>query len=548
MLRRLSLLLTLAYAASTTRAHFPFVVPDPGATTAQMIFSETLVPEAEVDVNRIADARLHLRAADGKDVPLKLSKGEHLYTLDTPGKGTRVIRGVVDLGVMQFGKSPTNHLVYHPKTILGDAFDPKTVGQGDAPVEIVPVKAANGFKLRVVAKGDSVGKKAIRVITPDGTQDDYDLDADGLTERFDQPGRYAAWARHWVAKPGELAGKSYEQKRHYATIVFDVAEAAQVGPVPIPTTAPTTAAALLPVEMLAPLPRPVASFGAVASGGHLYVYGGHVAEMHEYSTAAVSNVLSRTSLAAPGKWETLAAAPGVQGMNLAAHGEKIYRVGGMMPRNAPGEPEDNVSIADAARFDPATGKWEALPPLPTPRSSHDVAIVGEKLYVMGGWNMRGKDKESVWLDTTDVLDFSQSKLEWKSIKQPFTRRALIIATQGDRLFAIGGMDASDDLHTTVDILDTRAGTWSKGPAIPGKPMNGFSPAATAVDGRVYLSVASGELFRLTLDGSFWEVVALTTPRIVHRLVPDGPRILIVGGAAKGKMLNTIESVTVTERP
>ena len=33
-------------------------------------------------------------------------------------------------------------------------------------------------------------------------------------------------------------------------------------------------------------------------------------------------------------------------MNLAAHGGKVYRVGGMQPRNEPGEPADNLSLAD----------------------------------------------------------------------------------------------------------------------------------------------------------------------------------------------------------
>ena len=80
-------------------------------------------------------------------------------------------------------------------------------------------------------------------------------------------------------------------------------------------------------------------------------------------------------------------------MNLASHGGKVYRVGGMQPRNAPGEPADNLSIADVARFDPKVGKWEALPPLPAGRSSHDVVVAGDKLVVVGGWQMKGKGQK-----------------------------------------------------------------------------------------------------------------------------------------------------------
>jgi hypothetical protein len=69
-------------------------------------------------------------------------------------------------------------------------------------------------------------------------------------------------------------------------------------------------------------------------------------------------------------------------LNLAAHGGRIYRVGGMQPRNAAGAAQDIWSVADAARFDPATKRWEPLPPLPSPRSSHDVVVVGHTLVVL----------------------------------------------------------------------------------------------------------------------------------------------------------------------
>lgn len=528
--RTLFILIVLAFAG-VARAHFPFVVPDSGGATAKLIFSETLKPDDEVDVVIAGGSRLTIRTPDGEESPLKLVKGEHLYTLDTPGTGTRVIRGVTDAGVMQRGKGKPHHLVYHPKTIIGDAFDPKAAPVGDAPVELVPVGRPGAVQLELSVNGKPLADAEVVVLLPDATEERVKTGDDGRTRAFNQPGRYGAWARHWVDKPGELDGKPYEQQRHYATLVFGAGE---------------PRAALWPVQTLAPLPHPVASFGAVACDGQLYFYGGHVAPMHDYSTAAVSNQFHRTKLASPGKWEPLPGGPGIQGMNLAAHGGKVYRVGGMQPRNAPGEPEDNLSIADAARFDPGKGAWEKLPPLPSPRSSHDLAFIDNKLYVVGGWNMQGKDIEAVWIDAVDVLDVSQPNLKWQSIKQPFTRRALIVTTLGDRLFVMGGMDANDDLHPAVNILNTRTGEWSKGPDLPGKPFNGFSPAACTVGGRAYVSVATGELLRLGADETSWERVARSTPRIVHRLVPDGDRILILGGASKGAMQNVVESVTLSD--
>src|SRR5262249_12500196 len=172
--------------------------------------------------------------------------------------------------------------------------------------------------------------------------------------------------------------------------------------------------------------------------GYLYVYGGHVGKTHTYSTQDVQGTFHRLKLDGGTKWEELPGGPSAQGLNLAAHGGKVDRVGGMQPRNASGEAEDIHSLADCARFDPKTGKWEALPSLPTGRSSHDVVVTGDKLVVVGGWHQRGKGKKFVWHDTVAVLDLAAAKPEWKSIPQPFQRRALERAPVGDKLDLNGG--------------------------------------------------------------------------------------------------------------
>src|SRR5262249_44776818 len=67
----------------------------------------------------------------------------------------------------------------------------------------------------------------------------------------------------------------------------------------------------------------------------------------------------------------------VQGLTLVAHKGKLYRVGGMQPRNKPGENADNVSLADCAWYDPAARKWHHMPALPRARAAHgSVAVVG----------------------------------------------------------------------------------------------------------------------------------------------------------------------------
>ena len=308
----------------------------------------------------------------------------------------------------------------------------------------------------------------------------------------------------------------------------------------------TPAAAQDAPATLPALPDAVSSLGAIECDGYLYIYGGHAGKTHTYSTKDVLGTFHRLKLDGGTKWEELPGGPILQGMNLAAHGGKIYRVGGMKPRNEPGQPADNVSVVEAARFDPKVGKWEPLPPLPAGRSSHDVVIAGDKLVVVGGWQSRGRGVNQVWHDTAVILDLAAKQLEWREIPQPFQRRALTAAAIGSKVYVLCGLDAKAETHNRVDVLDVATGEWTRGPDVPGERI-GFSPAATVLDGRLVVSTSEGNLFRLTADGREWEKVGTSvTKRTVHRLVPNGKGVLLVGGAIPGRGGNVadIEGVTV----
>jgi hypothetical protein len=283
-----------------------------------------------------------------------------------------------------------------------------------------------------------------------------------------------------------------------------------------------------------PLPKAVSSLGAVACDGYLYAYGGHAGKTHSYDTEGVLGTFHRLKLDGGVKWEALPGGPIAQGMNLAAHKGKVYRVGGMQPRNKPGDPADNHSLTDCARFDPKTNKWEALPSLPTGRSSHDVVVADDKLVVVGGWQMKGKGEKSVWHDTAMILDLAAKEPKWESVPQPFQRRALTATAVGSKVYIIGGLGAEGK---PTEILDVETRKWATGPALPGegKRAMSFSPASAAVGGRVVVNTAAGSVYRLTIDEKGWEKVgAAAAPRIVARLIPVGrAEALLVGGASPG---------------
>lgn len=537
MKKGLMTILLVAAAVTAGRAHFLFVVPADDRTRALVVLSEVLRPDPAVDIDLVRSASLSFRDPGGRETPLTLVKDGTAYAVTLPG-GDGLVHGTIDMGLMTRG-GKTHWLRYASKAIVGDALT-RPVRQGGVAVELVPSGTADAVRLTVLINGNAAPGAEVTLVLPDETQKVVKAGTDGRTEPFAARGRVGAWARFWEDAAGEKAGKPYTQVRHYGMLTFDTR-----------ATAMSAAAALAaPVSAFAHrLPEPTSSFGAAALDGWLYVYGGHVVRTHAYSTDSMSGRFSRIRLDGTGAWERLPDGPKLQGMNLVAHRGRIYRVGGMEARNTPGQPEALRSVIDVARYDPATRRWEALAPLPEPRSSHDVVVVGDTLYVVGGWSLSGASRggESTWATTVDALDLAGAAPTWRRIPQPFERRALIATVEGTRIHVLGGIDATDKVQRTVNVFDTVTGTWTLGPDLPGATMNGFSPAACVVDGRLFVSVGDGSLHRLSASRGGWEPVATATPRIVHRLVPDGQRILIVGGAAKGNNLDLIEWAAVGPR-
>lgn len=529
------ILTTLLVLAVTViaHAHFVFVTPESGGSTARVFISENLTPDLDVKV--ISGTKVFFVASDGSSTPLTLSQPEPtFFTATIRGEGIRVFHGLTDFGVVQRGQAKPHRLVYYPKAILGDPLDARSKLGERVPVEIIPEGKPGAIKLKLIANGKPVADGEITILLPDGSEKRSRTDANGLSEAvLTENGRYGAWARYWEAKPGEVDGKPYAELRHYATLVFDAG-----------TSEPHRDSAAISASdaaVIAALPEATSSFGAAVSDGWLYVYGGHISPTHTYFKEAVSGRFHRARLAGEVRWESLPGGPGLQGMNLAAHGGKVYRVGGMEPRNEKGKAADSHSVADVSRFDPKSGKWESIGPLPEARSSHDVVFVGDTMMVAGGWNMTGKTQ--TWSNTLAMLDVAAPNPKWTEIPQPFRRRALMCAAYAGKLYVVGGINEDGKIVRSVAIYDPASSSWSEGPELP-EGVLGFSPAVGVHQDRIYVAVADGTVFRLNASGSAWEQVSHVQPRVAHRLVSDGSRVLVLGGAAKGKNLDLVESLEV----
>ncbi len=294
------------------------------------------------------------------------------------------------------------------------------------------------------------------------------------------------------------------------------------------------------------IPKKVTSFGAAIADGSLYLYGGHTGSAHQYHSETQANTLWRLDLKDAKSWESLGNGPRLQGLAMVASGGKLYRIGGFTAKNKEGEEQDLWSQAGVACYDPAKNRWQDLPSLPEPRSSFDAAVLGDSIYVIGGWTMQG-DGETTWLKTAHRLDLSKKPLQWQSLPEPpFQRRALSVAACNGKLFAIGGMQRTGGPSTRVDVFDAASQTWSRGPRLHGEQMEGFGSSSFAIGNELYVTTYSGSLQRLSAAGDSWESLhQLERDRFFHRLLPlSENKLLAIGGASmssgKFKELDVIE--------
>jgi N-acetylneuraminic acid mutarotase len=293
--------------------------------------------------------------------------------------------------------------------------------------------------------------------------------------------------------------------------------------------------------------EPIASFGAAVADDHLYVYSGHTGKAHEHSRRNLSPHFRRLKLTSNPSWEALPIGPALQSVALVAYRNKVYRVGGMLARNEPSEEDDLLSVPDFAEFDPIKNSWRALRPLPTGRSSHDAVVVGDTLYVVGGWQLDGDTR---WHNTSLSLRLDDPNATWVELpKQPFERRALAVVEHRGVIYTLGGMNSAEVATTEVHGFDIAKQSWFVVQSLPGKPLQGFGCAAISFDGRLLVTTMNGEIHELNAEGTEWNTVGkLSEPRFFHRLASHRDAVWAIAGANQQRgHLASLERLTLNAR-
>lgn len=114
---------------------------------------------------------------------------------------------------------------------------------------------------------------------------------------------------------------------------------------------------------------------------------------------------------------------------FAAHGDDLYVLGGWT---------DGVPSGRAFRL--AGGSWAELPPMPTPRAGVAAAVVGDRIYVIGGSHAKHEGGLLPGLRTVEAFDVATGR--WLTLPDmPTPRHHHAAAAVGTSITVVGAATA-----------------------------------------------------------------------------------------------------------
>jgi uncharacterized GH25 family protein len=229
-MKRLIAVLILTFSAASARAHFIWLLPvdDRNAEEVRMVFSDTLAPDDNVPITKIAQTKLFGRAPNGDTFQVKMIEAKDAYRVTLAKDGLLLVAGTCNYGVID-KKGESFLLMYHPKTTQKKGFVKEAPawlfkGTSDLPLEFVAVDGGKPV-YKVLWQGKPAADVEVVLHVPGLDKAiERKTDANGQFELAEprKGGIYGMRARFVERKEGELDGKKNREIRHYATFTFYV--------------------------------------------------------------------------------------------------------------------------------------------------------------------------------------------------------------------------------------------------------------------------------------------------------------------------------------
>jgi len=298
-------------------------------------------------------------------------------------------------------------------------------------------------------------------------------------------------------------------------------------------------------RLLAPLPEPREGAAGEISGGQVYVLHGETPSSGDTTDVRIYDPLGNSwSSGAPGLDPP--SSEQYQAARVTRDGlERLYVIGGK-----------SISrfgvLSENREFTPSTGTWAYRAPMPTARAGAAVAVVDNRIYVIGG-----RDCPYLFcfgarvFDTVEIYDPATDS--WTTgASMPTARTDASAAVLGGLVVVVGGWMFDNRTAITIlgttEIYDPITDSWASAPGMPtarsdlgSATCNGWVVAAGGFGSFFGPSGFSDavELFHPALgwrSGTF-----LPTPRGELIIVSDGTTLYAIGGRSAAGPTNATEA-------
>lgn len=187
-----------------------------------------------------------------------------------------------------------------------------------------------------------------------------------------------------------------------------------------------------------------------------------------------------------GGWEQITELPTWRiGPAAAAVNGKIYLIGGFDDHENLGGRAPALSTADV--YDTQTNTWHTGANMPTPRVAPRAAVFSNEIYVFGGYDRQGPRGAFRYKKNVEMYDTATDT--WvKKRDMPTLRHAFMIAVVNEKIYVIGGSVHDKKLDRDVatglvEVYDPLTNKWEKGADMPTER---GATDAVVVDGKIYV--------------------------------------------------------------
>lgn len=226
----------------------------------------------------------------------------------------------------------------------------------------------------------------------------------------------------------------------------------------------------------------------------------------------------------------------------AAHGGIHYAVGG---RGLCAVSLGGV-CADLEAYDPVANAWTSLAPMPTPRAGLAAAVVGNRLFAIGG-RTGATPASGVALAAVEAYDIAAGT--WSTVAPlPVAVMDTYAVAHGGKIYVIGGATTGPVPVGTVQIYDVAKDSWSLGSPMPTARANlalaTCGSVILALGGRLDLGVSTVvEAYEIQKDAWTTGLAPMPTAKSEHGAASHGGRIYATGSGIFGAAQNFHEAAT-----